>query len=83
MILDCILDTCPQNNKMVDYRDCCKCAYNPLGEIGGLRKDGQPKTGCQECTHLQAKHEPDLKRWHTIKSNVGTAHLFLCGPKRG
>ena len=74
--LECLLDNCPKTGNMVDYRRCCPCEYNPLG-------DKQPETGQQLCNHPQAVSAPDKARWDTIKQAAGCLHLTLTGPLRG
>jgi len=61
MKLDCILDTCPKDEKFVNHIKCSRCELNPLG-------DKQPEIGCQECTHPQARHQPDYQRWQDMKA---------------
>lgn len=76
VVLECLLDNCPKTGSMVDYRRCCGCVHNPLG-------DKQPEIGRQLCNHHKAVSAPDKERWDIIKQAVGCLHLTLVGPLRG
>ena len=71
MILDCILDNCPLEG-FVDYRKCCACKHNPLG-------NNQPEIGHQDCQHPLANHNPKPQRWQDMKKAAGILHLTLVG----
>jgi len=64
--LTCILDLCPKNKTIVNYKRCINCKYFK----------GQKNIGTILCNHKEAKIDPKKERWNALKKANGILHII-------